>query len=81
MDGSAPAGGDAGTEVVLDAVEDASQVAIEALGIAVVAPAAPGGHQAWPPEHAVLASTIYCALLLVAAAPPALRRLRTRTAD
>lgn len=44
-------------------------------------PAAPIAKDVWPMEHPVAAASVYCALLLAAAVPLALRRFRTRTAD
>ncbi|HEY1315730.1 MAG TPA: ABC transporter permease [Gaiella sp.] len=44
-------------------------------------PTTPVSKDAWPLEHAVLASWLYCLALLAFAIPAAMRRFRARTAD
>jgi ABC-2 type transport system permease protein len=44
-------------------------------------PTSPVAEDVWPLEHPVLASAVYCTLLVAAAVPMTLRRFRTRTAD
>jgi ABC-type multidrug transport system permease subunit len=44
-------------------------------------PTTPVTKDAWPLEHAVLASWLYCVALLAIAVPAALHRFRRRTAD
>ncbi len=44
-------------------------------------PTTPVTKDAWPLEHAVVASWLYCGALLALAVPAALRRFRARTAD
>ena len=44
-------------------------------------PVTPVVKHVWPMDNPVLASFLYCALILAIAVPGALRRYRTRTAD
>jgi ABC transporter DrrB family efflux protein len=44
-------------------------------------PVAPVTHHTWPLDHAVLASFLYCALILAVTVPASLARYRARTRD